>query len=156
LFDPRVTAGHRGVQAGLVEEDQAVRRYVPDRPPEGGSLGDDVGPELLERMKTFFFTTYPARYSVRLMLETWRRCFPRRRRLYSAVISPAFASGRRTRISSSSSRVTSERTPPPFLRGATVPSRRKRHTQRLAVASPTENRRARRMYPASPRSYAST
>jgi hypothetical protein len=40
--------------------------------------------------------------------------------LYSAVISPAFASGRRARIASSSSCVTSDRTPPPFLRGATA------------------------------------
>src|SRR6267143_2556182 len=65
-----------------------------------------------------------------------------------AAISPAFPSGRRTRIASNSSRETLEGVPPPFLRGFTWPSRRNCHTQRFAVASPIQKRRARRMYPA--------
>src|ERR1044071_2415185 len=69
---PSVAACHRRIEAGLVEEHQAMRRYPPDPAPEGGSLGDDVRPELLKRTKTFFLTTYPARYSARLMLETCR------------------------------------------------------------------------------------
>src|SRR5713101_2852264 len=77
-------------------------------------------------------------------------------RLYSAVISPAFPSGRRARIASNSSRETLEGVPPPFLRGLTWPSRRNCHTQRFAVASPIQKRRASRMYPPSPRSCAST
>jgi hypothetical protein len=56
-----MAAGHRRVEARLVDEDEAVGRYAPDRPPERCSLGDDVGPELLE---------CTARYSARLMLET--------------------------------------------------------------------------------------
>ena len=156
LLHPSVAASHRDIQPGLVEEDEAARIHAPDQAPEGFSLSDDVGSELFQRAKTFFFTTYPARYKARLMLDAWRRCLPRRPRLYSAVISPAFASGRFARIPSTSSRVTSEGVPPPFLSGFTCPSRRNFHTQRFAVASPTQNRRASRTYPPSPRSCAST
>jgi len=46
------------------------------------------------------------------------------------------------------SRETLKGVPPPFLRGFTWPSRRNCHTQRFAVASPIQKRRARRMYPA--------
>src|SRR6266849_3117903 len=156
LLHPSVAAGHRDVEPGLVEEDEAAGRHATDHAPEGFSLGDYVGTELLKRTKTFFFTTYPARYSARLMLDAWRRCLPRRPRLYSAVSSPAFASGRRARMASNSSPETSEGVPPLLLSGLTWPTRRNCQTQRFAVASPTQNRRARRMYPPSPRSCAST
>src|SRR6266849_301225 len=156
LLHPGVAASHRAVEPGLIEEDQLARCHAADQAPEGFSLGDHVGTELLERTKKFFFTTYPARYSARLMLEAWRRCLPRRPRLYSAVISPALASGRRARMASSSCREISEGVPPLLSSGFTCPRRRNCQTQRLAVASPTQNRRARRMYPPSPRSCAST
>src|SRR5713101_4175271 len=156
LLHPGVAPGHRDVEPRLVEENQPARRHAADQAPEGFSLRNDVGTELLQGTKTFFFTTYPARYSARLMLDTWRRCLPRLCRLYSAVISPAFPSGRRARIASNSSRETLEGVPPPFLRGLTWPSRRNCHTQRFAVASPIQKRRASRMYTPSPRSCAST
>ena len=92
LLDPGTAPGHGNVEPGFVDEDQPLYRDPPDLPLERLSLGNDVRPQLLQRPEAFFLTTYPARYSARLMLETWRRALPRRPRLYSAVISPAVAS----------------------------------------------------------------
>lgn len=120
-------------------------------------LDHDVGlAQLLKRTKAFLFTTYPARYSARLMLDACRRCLPRRRRLYSPVISPAFASGGRARNAFNSSGLSSGGVPPPRFRGLTCPNRLHCQTQFFAIASPTQDPRASKIYPPSPRWYAST
>lgn len=90
---PGMAAAHRGVEPGLVEEDQSFGRYSPDRSQIRGTLGDDVRPQTLQRPSAFFLTTNPCRRSARLMLETCTRSRRARCRLISAASSPAVASG---------------------------------------------------------------
>ena len=118
---PGVTSGHRSVEPRLVEEDELVWGDAANSPPEDLSLVDDVRAQLLQRTQPFFLTTYPARWSARLMLEAWRRFLPRRFRLYAAVISPAFASRRRETSASSSSSEMSDGLPPLFALGRRWP-----------------------------------
>ena len=155
-FYPNVTSGHRSVQPRFVEENELLDWHALDQSLERFTLDDDVRPELLQRPEAFFFTTYPARYRARLMLETWRRSRPRLPRLYAAVISPAFPSPSFARTASSSFSEMSDRFPPHFFLGLRCPSRRNWPTQRLMLASPTLKRFETVAYEPSPDSYAST
>lgn len=156
LLDPSVTASHGEIEPGFVQEDEFFNRNAPDLPSKGRSLQDYVWSHLLQWAEPFFLTTYPARYRARLMLDTWRRFEPRRCRLYSAVISPAFASPNRSTMASSSTWHTSDGVPPRLSKGRRWPSRRSRVTQRFTVASPRSKRSAKATYDPSPASYAAT
>lgn len=156
LLDPGVATSHREIEPGFIEENELFNRDAPQLSPKGRSLQDYVGSHLLQWAEPFFLTTYPARYRARLMLDTWRRCEPRRRRLYSAVISSAFASPNRSTMDSSSTWHTSDGVPPRFSKGRRWPSRRNRVTHRFTVASPRSKRSAKATYDPSPASYAAT
>jgi hypothetical protein len=155
-LDPSVAASHRAVQAGLVEEDQALDRDPGDDSQERLALQDDVGSERLQRPAAFFLTTYPKRWSARFMLETCTRDRPRRPLLNRAVSSPAFASPRARRISSTSLNEMREWFPPPLRDGDSSPVHRDCRSQRLRLAVPTTKAPATSRRLPVPDSYAST
>ena len=156
FLHPGVTSRHGGVEPRFVDKHQFGDRYASDFSQKRCPFLHDVRPKLLQRPVSFFFTTKPARRRARLILETWRRDFPRRPLLYSAVISPAVASPNRDTISSNSCKEMSERRPPPFLRGHMCPSRRFRAVHRRTEDRLTANFSAIVPYPPSPASYAAT
>ena len=93
---PGVIPTHRGVDAGLVHQDQTIDGDCADAPQEPAPLGPDGWPRHLRRPPPFFLTTSSCRCNARFIDETCTRPRPRRGRLYVAVNSPAVGSPRAT------------------------------------------------------------
>src|SRR5262249_28642858 len=129
-FHPRVAAGHRTVEASLVEKHEPVYRDLRDLAKKRLPFQDDVGAERLQRPAAFFLTTYPKRWSARFMLETCTRDRPRRPLLNCAVSSPAFASPSAPSSASTSLSAIREWFPPPLRVGDRSPVRRDCRNQR--------------------------
>ena len=97
-----IAAGHRGGDAGLVEEDQFLGFDLPDLVAEDGSLRLDVGAVLLAGAKGLFLRHSPSRRRVRHSVGRLTLVPPR-----AASSSPYSSSVRSLRSATSARRIAS-------------------------------------------------